>query len=608
MAPTPQIRPPSPYSFEADNGNISLHLNEFRFAHSPQVVSGLQDFIAAPHSLSQYNRSEDLNFDLANAYSSYLGTRPENLMIVNGADTAIDLLLHVYGKVGSVCIVQHPSYIQYKRFADARGLDVVSLCEWTIASIESAISAKNACVVFIGDPNNPDGKALEHGPPLDSLFSAHQDVLFVLDQTYADYRELADGLYPDQKYIPIHENVACIRSFSKVFGLADLRVAHIVSHPNAIQDVSKYYNHKNVPGLCKTAALLVLRNIDWYSDRAKEMHTQRKALVEHFGANAVDTDCNFITVQMPDVDAAEYVANLATNHGINVRNVSASGCGVRISVGTPDENRRLCEADIKMPPVYCINLSSRPDRRLLADGEFARENLKVEFYTPDADPRGGEIGCWLSHKACYTKFIAESTDDFCIVFEDDVELTPDFRAGLNHALAFARREQWDIIRLGGLLFSVEKRRNDHIVEARSNNCHAYLIHRDFVKKCLADARFDPLSCPIGIDDYFRVQQSRDYAVYPSVVYQRGGLGTDNTWYALDALRFQSIFQSRTLYGFLQRQTNLVAYTLRFLPQHVQPFLNPVPLAIMANSALNQFAHKATSWWRSAMPTRHPMRL
>lgn len=340
-SPTPHKLLVPKYKFENDNGNISLHLNEFRFPHCQNVLDAIRDCITS-HNLSQYNRSSDLTQDTLIACSEYANVHADNIMLTNGADEALRLIADIYLRSGQPCIIPIPSYTQYTRFAQMADAQIINT-KYQLPDIESALTAFPNAVIFLGCPNNPTGETFKHHD-LDKLIANHKSALFVLDQVYIDYTLLAH----DITYVPNigHKNAVYIRSFSKVFGLADMRIAYMIANIDLIEILGTHFNHKNVSSVSKCAIRSVLKNIDYYKRLAMLILSEKARVQSAFtgvGLECADTQTNYLLVHVSD--AAGLCSRMEQLHGVNIRNVSkyTHRQSVRITIGTPEENTRLIE-------------------------------------------------------------------------------------------------------------------------------------------------------------------------------------------------------------------------------------------------------------------------
>ena len=343
MEPVPHKRDTKLYKFAPKKYAISLHLNEFRGKHAPSVLHALKEYASVSQNWSQYNRDGMLEAQAIVAIAKYINVEPGNVMLVNGADEALKLVADVYLSPGAPCIVPSPSYTQYARFAKMNGAHVIKTGHAT-DEIEKACKMASA-LVYIGAPSNPTGYQIPR-PDLDGLIAGNPHCLFVIDGTYADYYDVC-AQECDRPPLHLLDNVITVRSFSKVFGLADMRIGYIIATKDKIGILERNFNHKSVTGISKCAIVAVLNEVPYYRSIAFTMLRERQKLVECLrrdGCKVVDgpghsSFCNFVCVQVKN--AQEYTWFLS-GHEIDVRDVSSyvPGC-VRVTVGTPLENSHL---------------------------------------------------------------------------------------------------------------------------------------------------------------------------------------------------------------------------------------------------------------------------
>ncbi|PRX45377.1 histidinol-phosphate aminotransferase [Prauserella shujinwangii] len=202
-------------------------------------------------------------------------------------------------------------------------------------------------LVFVCNPNNPTGTAVRRDQLTRFLDAVPDDVLVVLDEAYREFvtdPDVPDGL----GFVRSHPNVAVLRTFSKAYGLAGLRVGYAVGPEEVIKAVRKVYVAFSVNSLAQTAALASLDAADELlarcSDIVRERGRVRDALVAA-GYPVPETEANF--VWLPLGERTTEFAEHALQHKVVVR--PFAGEGARVTIGTPEQNDTFLEAARTFP-------------------------------------------------------------------------------------------------------------------------------------------------------------------------------------------------------------------------------------------------------------------
>lgn len=194
-------------------------------------------------------------------------------------------------------------------------------------------------IVFVCNPNNPTGTAIRRGELERFLERVPSDVLVVLDEAYREYvtdSDVPDGL----EYARTRDNVAVFRTFSKAYGLAGIRVGYGVAPRHITAAIRKVYMPFSVNALGQTAAIASLDASDELMARCRATTAERDRVrdaLREAGYNVPETQANF--VWLPLGEHTDAFAEHALEQKVVVR--PFTGEGVRVSIGTPDENDAL---------------------------------------------------------------------------------------------------------------------------------------------------------------------------------------------------------------------------------------------------------------------------
>lgn len=205
---------------------------------------------------------------------------------------------------------------------------------------------ENTRIVFVANPNNPTGTSLQAAPLRDFLAKLPATTLAVVDEAYIEYVD--DPQFPDSSaWLSEFANLIVVRTFSKAYGLAGLRVGYALSHPgvaDALNRVRQAFNVNSIALAAATAALADQKHI------AKSAAVNREGLslvvpaLQALGVRPLPTQGNFVLVDLGRPAAPIYESLL--RQGVIVRPVANYGLPnhLRITIGTPEQNRRMLSA------------------------------------------------------------------------------------------------------------------------------------------------------------------------------------------------------------------------------------------------------------------------
>lgn len=329
---------------------VELGSNENPYGPSPAA----RDAILG--ELSMLHRYPDpLGADLKRALAAKHGVAVSQIQLGNGSHELLMQLAQVFAGPGDEVVFSRYGFAVFAlatqaagaqmRIVEALPRDAAMPLGHDLDAILAAITPQTR-LVYLANPNNPTGTWFDRASLIAFLARVPADVLVVLDEAYA---EMADA--PDYaSAVPLlasHANLLVTRTFSKAYGLAGLRVGYLLAHPGLIAVMDRVRESFNVsgPGLAAcTAALGDEVHLRWACGRNAE---QRSALADALrarGLRVFPSQTNFVLVEFGP-DTAKLEAELV-KRGVILRPMGGYGLPdcLRISVGSPEENRRLLAA------------------------------------------------------------------------------------------------------------------------------------------------------------------------------------------------------------------------------------------------------------------------
>lgn len=322
---------------------IKLASNENPLGPSPKAIDAMR---AAADSAQLY--PDGGGFLLGNALAAKLGYARANIVLGNGSNEIIEFVGHAFLKPGDDVITFQHAFIAYKLIATLFGARTIEIATPNFEPDPNALLAAitpNTRVIFIANPNNPTGSLI---PPngIDSFLARVPDnVVTVLDEAYFEFLDHP----PDTlRHIRDGRNVLVLRTFSKIHGLASLRVGYGIARRDIIEVLQKTRQPFNVNGIAQVAALAALQDADYLAETKRVVDAGRAFLEKEFNAmklRFVPSSANFVFVHVGN--GPEVFKRMLTRK-IIVRPLVGYGLPewLRITVGTMEQNTK-CIATLK---------------------------------------------------------------------------------------------------------------------------------------------------------------------------------------------------------------------------------------------------------------------
>ena len=316
---------------------VKLASNEGPFGPLPAARDALAD------AVDELNRFPDGGaYRLHAALAERHGVGMDEVAVGAGADGCIDMLSQATLDAGDAIVCGWPSFASYVIYARKQDADThtVPLADhrYDLEALLAAITPRTK-LVYICQPNNPTG-TMNTTDELDAFFAAvPDDVLTVVDQAYFEYIDRPDYADAVERYLKAGRRVVVLRTFSKIYGLAGLRVGYAVGPSDVCAAMAKVRRPFDVTTPAQVAALASLDDAAELARRravnAEGLVRLESALRDH-GFDPVPSVGNFLYVETGDGQA---LFEQLLREGIIVRPLAGFGApgAVRISVGTPEE-------------------------------------------------------------------------------------------------------------------------------------------------------------------------------------------------------------------------------------------------------------------------------
>jgi histidinol-phosphate aminotransferase len=320
-----------------DQGFIKLNTNENPYPPSPKVTSALRKAINP--SLRLY--PEPLSDSLRSTAADVFGVEPSNIIVGNGSDELLSIVLRCFVSPQDRVAVPAPTYSLYDTLIEIQDGMAFRVDYPPDFSLPDSLAEQNAALTFLCNPNAPSG-TLVSVAAIDRLARAVSGVL-VVDEAYVDFAE-SEGAssVPLIRQLP---NFIVLRTFSKSFSLAGMRIGLALASEEIISGMMKVKDSYNVNRLSMTAAMAALQDMPWMKRNVRRIQRSRKKLVaglKRLGYSVYPSHANFILARKAGQNL-KCVYEELKRRKILVRYFDAAGLRdcLRITVGTPQEIQAL---------------------------------------------------------------------------------------------------------------------------------------------------------------------------------------------------------------------------------------------------------------------------
>jgi histidinol-phosphate aminotransferase len=322
--------------------SIKLASNENPLGPSPLALDAMREKLAQLHLYPDGDC-----FYLKRGLTAKLNVTPEQLIFGNGSNEIIELAIRTFMRPGDEAVMARQAFVVYKLIVQAVGgiSQEVPLRNFThdLEAIGATISARTR-IVFLANPNNPTGTIFRKAAWEKFLKQIRSDILIIVDEAYFEYVEAAD--YPNSlDYHQQGKTLLTLRTFSKLYGLAGLRIGYGIADKEIISLMHRVRQPFNVNAPAQWGALAALDDREHVRRSLENNRQGLKYLTAEFtrlGIEYVPSHGNFILLR---VGKGEDVFNRLLAQGIIVRPMAAYQFPeyLRVTIGTMDENRKFID-------------------------------------------------------------------------------------------------------------------------------------------------------------------------------------------------------------------------------------------------------------------------
>lgn len=319
---------------------VKLASNENPFGPSPKAVKAMKK------SLSGVNRYPDAQgYYLKKRLARHFGLTAENFVLGNGSDEIIDVLIKTFVEPDENIVTSDTTFLEYEIIAAVNNRKVkkapLRYFKYDLGAILKLVDKKTK-LVFIANPNNPTGTYITKYEVADFLKALPKQVIVVFDEAYDTFIDVDD--YPDSlSYLRRKKKVIILRTFSKAYGLAGLRLGYAIADPELVSYMERVRQPFNVNILAQAAGLAAIDDQDFLK-KTRRLTLEGKDFIyrelSKMGLGYVPSVANFILIDVQK-DSLELFKSML-KFGVIVREMSQYGLKnfIRLSIGSQKENRR----------------------------------------------------------------------------------------------------------------------------------------------------------------------------------------------------------------------------------------------------------------------------
>lgn len=320
---------------------IKLASNENPLGPSPKTI------IAIKNNAKQVSVYPDGGCtDLKKELSHFHSVKPENLILGNGSDELIFLLALAYIDSGDEIIISEQTFSEYAFAANCLEGNIIKIPQkeykYDLTEFKKQITSKTK-IIYLCNPNNPTG-TMYNKKTFDNFMSdLPENILVFIDEAYYEYVEASD--FPDGlTYFKKYKNIIVSRTFSKIYGLAGLRIGYAIADETIINTLNKVREPFNVNLIAQKAAIAALQD-QKHLNKVKRINNKALELIYKTCSNLkleyVKSTTNFVLIKTPK--SAKELFNTLLKKGFIIRAMDGFGLPdhIRVSTGTISQTKKF---------------------------------------------------------------------------------------------------------------------------------------------------------------------------------------------------------------------------------------------------------------------------
>jgi histidinol-phosphate aminotransferase len=318
---------------------VKLASNENPLGVSPKALKALRE------SLEFVNRypSPD-SYDLRTALANLYDVDRENVFAAHGSESIISIIMRTFLLDDEEALTSEGTFITFKIQAQSRGIKVNQILlkdyRYDLKTMADHISEKTK-IIYLANPNNPTGDIFTVHEFQEFMKKVPPQILVILDEAYFEFAD-GDPKYPDSMQYRM-DNVITLRTFSKAYGLAGVRIGYGFAHEDLIGNLMKVKLSFEPSGPAQAAGIAALEDVDFLEKTIKLNREGKQYFYQLFrrlGINFIQSHGNFVTIILESEENVNRLYDKLLHKGVIVRPLKAFGLTncIRVSIGLMEEN------------------------------------------------------------------------------------------------------------------------------------------------------------------------------------------------------------------------------------------------------------------------------
>lgn len=324
---------------------IKLASNENPLGSSPLATEAVQNWAK---NMAIY--PDGNNTELKKTLSEKLGVDPEQLLFGSGTDQILEIIAQTYINPGDNSIMGYPSFPRYETVikvmdGETIGLPLTKDYRIDLKGFLERINNRTK-IIWLCNPNNPTGTIITKKEQREFLEKVPNDVLIVLDEAYYEYALGCD--YPNSiKLLDEFDNLLILRTFSKAYGLAGLRIGYAISNKDVISCINRVRGPFNTNAAAQVAAIAALGDQNFIKNSIENNNEGKKYLYSAFadmGLEYIPTHANFLMVKTNIPSNKVFKSLLKKGVIIRTGDIFGMDDWIRVTIGSIKENKIFIKA------------------------------------------------------------------------------------------------------------------------------------------------------------------------------------------------------------------------------------------------------------------------
>ena len=330
--------------FKAKTAKIKLSANESALGPSPKAI---KEYLRLSKNFKRYPDSEGKN--LRKALAKKFKLDPNRIILGSGSDQILELICKAFLKKGDEVVVPKYSFLIYRLYSQINGAKILYSKEKNLkVSVDDILKkvTKKTKIVFLANPNNPTSTYIDKKKLVFLRNKLRSNILLVVDDAYFEYVK-QKNYFSGLQLFSNFKNVIITRTFSKIYGLAGLRVGWGYGSKEIIDSLNIVKPPFNVNSPALAAAEAAIRDNAWLNKEIKHVNKWNDKLYKEFKKMNIKTNksyTNFLLINFDKIKKnSSKIFRLLADAGILVRKMNVYGIknSLRISIGKSDENKKL---------------------------------------------------------------------------------------------------------------------------------------------------------------------------------------------------------------------------------------------------------------------------